>query len=75
MNPELRFNLGYGYLKLRIASKQDAIHILVLLRGCKSGFYYNKNDTEQIIWAKTLKHYSEINKILKQAGYCDIGSS
>jgi hypothetical protein len=72
---ELRFNLGYGYLRLRIASKQDAIKIMVLLRGCKSGFYYNQNDSEQLIWANTLKHYSDINKLLKLAGYCDPGSS
>jgi hypothetical protein len=71
--PELRFNLGYGYLRLRIATKADAIRILILLRGCKSGLYYDQND--DIIWAKTLKHYSDINKILKQEGYCDSRSS
>lgn len=74
--PELRFNMGSnGYLGLRIASPEDAIKILVLLRGCKSGLYYNKNSEEGIIWSNTLKHYNEINKILKQEGYLSPDSS
>lgn len=69
--PELRFNLGYGYLRLRIASEADMIRILVLTRNCKSGFTYNKNDSDGIIWAKTLAQYNEILRILKQNWYCD----
>ena len=76
MNSELRFNLGYGYLRLRIKSKQDAIKLLVLLRGYNYGFYYNQNSREEyVFWAKNLKSYCEINKLLKQAGLCDKESS
>ncbi len=69
--PELRFNLGNGYLRLRIISQDDMIRILVLTRQCKSGLFYNKNDSEGIVYAKTLEHYNEILRILKQHGYCD----
>ena len=72
--PELRFNLGYGYLKLRLPSRADAVKVLVLLRGCKAGFYYDMR-ANNIIVAKTLQTYSDINKILKREGYCDPGSS
>jgi len=73
--PELRFNLGHGHLTFRIHSKQDAIKILVLLRHCNTGFYYNQNDADMTIIAKTLKNYNQINKTLKQEGYFDPGSS
>jgi hypothetical protein len=72
--PELRFQLGYGYLRLRILSREDAIKILVLTRGCGAGLYYDQR-TNNLIIAKSLRPYSEINKILKRAGYCDEGSS
>jgi hypothetical protein len=63
--PELRLNLGYGYLKHTIPSKQAAIKLLVRLRGSNSGFYYNQNDPDNcIILAKTLQGYNEIVKVL-----------
>ncbi len=68
---ELRFHLGHGYLRLRIASGADMIRILILTRNCKSGLTYNKNSSEKIVWAKTLEHYNDILRILKQHGYCD----
>lgn len=72
--PELCFNLGYGYLRLRLPSRADAMKVLVLLRGCGAGLYYDAK-ANNIIMAKTLKPYSDINKILKREGYCDLGSS
>ena len=64
--PELRLDLGYGYLKYPIASKQAAIKLLVRLRHCKSGFYYNQNDPDNcIILAKTLQGYNEILKVIQ----------
>jgi hypothetical protein len=73
-SPELRFNLGYGYLRLRLPSRADAIKMLVLTRGCGAGLYYNEH-ANNLIYAKTLKPYCEMNKILKRAGYCDERSS
>jgi hypothetical protein len=72
--PELRFNLGYGYLRLRLPSRTDAIKMLVLTRGCGAGLYYDRC-ANNFIYAKTLKPYSDINKILKREGYCDTRSS
>lgn len=64
--PELRLNLGHGYLRYPIASKQAAIKLLVRLRHTNSGFYYNQNDPETcIILAKTLQGYNDIMKVIQ----------
>jgi hypothetical protein len=62
--PELRVNLGYGYLRYRIPSKNDAIRILVLLRRCNCGLYYNMNDSNPIITMRYIQQYNEVKKIL-----------
>lgn len=61
--PELRFNLGYGYLR-RYFTKDEMIAFLVNSRHCKSGFYYNQNDENMIVFAKTLAHYNDILKLI-----------
>ena len=61
--PELRFNLGHGYLRYHVPTKMDMIAFLVKLRHCKSGFYYNQNDEDGIVWAKTLAYYNDILKL------------
>lgn len=68
--PELRFNLGYGYLKLNIKSKNDAIKILILTRHCKGGLFYNMNNPDDIIIIKN-SIYNEVVKILEKEGYLD----
>lgn len=69
--PELRFNLGRGYLRLRIQSNDDALKLVILLRHCNSGLFYNKSDPQGLIEAKTLKQFNEITKCLKKEGYLD----
>ena len=68
--PELRWNLGYGYLRLRLPSETDAIKVLVLLRGCNSGFCYIAGG-DGIMWAKTLEGQVAAKKLLQKVGYCD----
>jgi hypothetical protein len=65
---ELRWNLGYGYLRLRIPP-EDTIKILVLTRGSGQGFYYKEGNP--IIWAKTLVGSDPCKKLLQKSGYCD----
>ncbi len=68
--PELRVNLGYGYLKLRIKTKMDAIKILILTRHCGAALYYNINDPYGIILLGNAG-YNEVVKILEREGYLD----
>lgn len=64
---ELRFNLGYGYLKLKL---HNPIQAMVDMRGCGVGFYYDKHG-EQIIWTNPVqfKNYNKISKALKKGGH------
>jgi hypothetical protein len=68
---ELRFNLGYGYLKLKL---DNPVKALIDIRDAGGAFYYDKNDTN-IIWAKSLQNYVKINKALKREGYLHPESS
>lgn len=65
---ELRWNLGYGYLRLRIP-EADTIKILTLVRGCGCGFSYRVGNP--VIWAKTLTGSEACKKLLQKHGYCD----
>ena len=65
---EMRFNLGHGYLKLRIPSRTDAMKILVLLRELNTGLYYDAR-ANNIILCPT-SQYSKISKILIREGFC-----
>lgn len=63
--PELRFNLGHGYLRLTL-SKNDMIKALVTLRHCNAGLYYNQNDTNPVVAHNV--DYTKITKALLAAG-------
>ncbi len=62
--PELRYNLGYGYLRYAVPTKDKMITLLVKLRNCKGGFYYNQNDNEGITWSKNINSYNDVLKTL-----------
>lgn len=68
--PELRWNLGYGYMRLRLSSHADAMKVLVLLSHHAQGFTYTQGG-DGIIWAKTLTGSSSAMKALQKAGYID----
>ena len=61
---EIRLKYGVGYLKQDIGSPADAISFLIMTRSHGCGLYYNINDKEGIIWAKTLKQYCDATKYL-----------
>jgi len=65
---EIRFNLGHGYLKLRIPSRTDAMKILVLLRELNAGLYYDASANNIILCP--VSQYSHISKILIREGLC-----
>lgn len=71
--PELRFVMPAGYLRLRLPSRADAVKALVLTRSCGAGFFYDWR-FNNIIAAKSLKPYTEVSKILKREGYCNPNS-
>lgn len=65
---ELRWDLGYGYLRLRIPP-EDTIKILAITCRSGQGFYYKIG--EPVIWAKTLSGMETCKKLLQKNGYCD----
>jgi hypothetical protein len=62
--PELRYNLGHGYLRYPVSTKDKMISLLVKLRHCKGGFCYNINDKDGICWSKNIQSYTEVLKTL-----------
>jgi hypothetical protein len=67
---ELRFQLGYGYLRLHLHTREDALKVVVLLRDCETGFFFDRNlKGPLVLQPRTLEHYSKITKLLKTEGY------
>ena len=59
---QIRFKQEVGYLRHDIDSPAMAFALLIQLRG--KGLYYNVNDTNSIIWIKTLNTYCEAMDIM-----------
>lgn len=67
---ELRWNLGYGYMRLRLTDEGAALQIMALTRGCGQGFALRLGG-DGAIWSKTLTGSDATIKLLRKAGYAD----